>query len=157
MNTLLIAVTLARLVGGSGPLDLDSVGWLSGCWESRHEGRRVIEVWSPPVGGLMVGVGLTSVPGRDPSFEHLRIESKPGGGILYTASPSGQVDTPFASTQLTDHGFTVENPTHDFPTRIEYERQSADSFVATVQGPDGEGGLQGFEMEFLRSACSSSP
>jgi len=153
MNTIIMVLGMARLVTSSLPADLEAVRWLSGCWESRQEDRVVVEVWSPPVDGVMVGTGLTSVAGRPPSFEYLRIMAGPSGGIHYIANPSDQSETRFTSTAVTAGGFLVENQAHDFPTQIEYLVQGADRFAARVQGPDGSGGLEGFELEFVRTRC----
>lgn len=39
---------------------------------------------------------------------------------VYVASPEGQTRTEFVITTLEANHFIAENPTHDFPTRIEY-------------------------------------
>ena len=120
MNTLMIAWAIAQLATVPVSDDLDAVRWLSGCWESRRGSRVVTEVWGPPSGGVMVGTSVTSVDGRASAFEYLRIEAGSGGGIVYIAVPSEQRETSFRSTRVGENGFLVENPEHDFPTRIRY-------------------------------------
>ena len=153
MNTFIIGWAVAHFFAGPGPVELEPIRWLSGCWQSRDGG--VTEVWSPPVDGVMVGIGLTSVAGRAPSFEHLRIQADPGGGIVYVARPSGQNETAFHSTRVDESGFLVENPAHDFPTRIQYTVQDRGGFTAQVTGPSEGGRVRGFELVFERIDCEA--
>ena len=76
----------------------------------------------------------------------------PGAAFVYTAIPSGQKETEFRSTSISDTMFVVENPAHDFPTKISYRRVTADSVVAVVQGP-GPNGMRGFAMGYGRVKC----
>ena len=98
--------------------------WLAGCWELRQRGSVAIEMWMPPDGGLMLGASRTVANGTVREYEQveLRLEK---GRLVYTAHPSGQATATFASTTVTDSGFVVENPQHDFPQRISYRRRGA--------------------------------
>lgn len=149
------------------PESLDSLAWLAGCWESRVGERVTLEMWSPPSGGLMVGANRTVVAGRARAFEHLRIRETPDG-LVYTAIPSGQTETSFVSTGPApdvgfevgfedgfEDGFVVENPEHDFPTRITYRRAGDEAFTALVEGPGDDGAMSGFGIEFRRVMCES--
>lgn len=128
------------------------LGWLAGCWENRAATRITTEMWTPPAGGLMVGASRTVVNGVARAWEHSRL-SAAGDTLVFTAIPSGQREAAFRSTSLTDSSFTVENPDHDFPTRIGYTRVSADSFVARVEGPRPDGTMGGFTAGYRRVSC----
>lgn len=134
--------------------NLDALGWLGGCWESRSGDRVTLEMWSPPSGGLMVGASRTVVGGRARAYEHLRIRTD-GDGFVYTAIPSGQVETAFRSASVSEEGFTVENPDHDFPTRITYRRTGEDAFTAIVEGPREGGEMSGFRVDYRRLSCEA--
>lgn len=131
------------------------LGWLAGCWENRAGNRVTLEMWSPPSGGLMVGASRTVAGGVARGFEHLRLHAA-GDTLVYVAIPSGQRETAFRSSEVSDSGFTVENPAHDFPTRIRYTRLPADSVEARVEGPRPDGSMSGFTIGFRRVACTAS-
>ncbi|MHB1328052.1 MAG: DUF6265 family protein [Gemmatimonadales bacterium] len=140
-----------RLVAQDDPLS--RAGWLAGCWEARTGNRISTETWMVPSGGLMVGGGRTVVGGAARSFEHLRIRAD-GPRLVYEAIPSGQKETAFASTHLSDTLLVFENPDHDFPRRIAYRRVGADSVVARVEGPGPGGATRGFSVPMARTACT---
>ena len=130
---------------------MPQVGWLAGCWQSVSGTRTTFEFWSPADGGLMLGGSRTVSAGQTRAFEHLRLR-RDGEAFVYTAIPSGQKETEFRSTSISDTMFVVENPAHDFPTKISYRRVTADSVVAVVQGP-GPNGMRGFAMGYGRVKC----
>lgn len=101
----------------------------------------------------MVGGARTVVGGVARSFEHLRIRAD-GTRLVYVAIPSGQRETAFPSTHLSDTLVVFENPEHDFPQRIAYRRAGADSVVARVEGPAPGGGTRGFNVPMARTGCS---
>ena len=135
----------------SGAASLSELGWLAGCWELRTARRTTVEMWMPPDGGLMLGASRTVAGGIAREFEHLRLHQR-GDTITYTAIPSGRRETSFRATHVSDAGFTVENPAHDFPQRIIYTRRGADSLIARVEGP-GENGTRGFDLPMKRVVC----
>jgi hypothetical protein len=130
---------------------LAPLAWLAGCWERRGPDRITLEMWMAPEAGLMMGASRTVVGGRVREFEQLRLEAR-GDTIIYTALPSRQQATAFRSTQVTDSGFVVENPSHDFPQRILYQRRGADSLVARIEGP-GPNGPHGVQFPMRRVSC----
>ena len=134
-----------------GSAALSKLGWLAGCWEARTAGSTTIEMWMAPDGGLMLGASRTVTGSATREFEHLRIHQR-GDTVTYTAIPSGQRETVFRATQISDSGFTVENPVHDFPQRITYERHGTDSLIARVEG-SGDRGARGFTVRMGQVAC----
>lgn len=157
MNRWLAVGLLAAVEMGSAqstPGSLEAVAWLAGCWELRRTDRVTVEMWMPPAGGLMVGGSRTVVAGRARAFEHLRLRAE-GDGLVYVATPSGQQETEFRSVSVTDDGFVVENPEHDFPQRIVYRRNGADSLIARIEGP-GPTGPRGIDFPMRRIRCAGS-
>jgi len=145
---LLLASTSTAIA--QSPIDL--VQWLGGCWTSASGQRVIGEMWLPPAGGLMVGAGRTVVADEARGYEHLRLRAD-GPHLVYTAIPSGQNETDFRSTAVSDSGFTVENLEHDFPQRISYQRTGPGTMVVRVEGP-GPSGSRGFEIAFRRVECA---
>lgn len=152
-SVLTVVLTCATwTVTGQSPLD--QIAWLGGCWESTSGNRTTIEMWLPPAGGLMIGGSRTVSAGQARGYEHLRLRVD-GDILVYTAVPSGQVETEFRSTAVSATGFTVENPAHDFPQRIVYTQTGSDTMTASVEGPGRDGGTRAFDIAFRRVACEA--
>lgn len=149
----LAAIPLVLPLGRALAQDpMTRLGWMAGCWEARAGSRTTFEMWSPPAGGVMLGGGRTVVDGVARSFERLLL-SLDGDTPVYTAIPSGQREAAFRATAASDTVLRVENPAHDFPTRITYRPVGRDSLAATVEGP-GPNGMQGFTVRYARVACA---
>ena len=131
--------------------DITRLGWLSGCWELRSGARLVEEQWMVPRGGLMMGMSRTSRNDSIVEFEQIRIETRPRG-VYFVASPSRQATAEFLATAITDSSATFENPAHDFPRKIAYRRQGADSLVGTIEGPRG-GQTRAISFPYRRVTC----
>lgn len=132
---------------------IDKASWLSGCWEAKNERRTIIEMWMAPAGGLMLGGSRTVLAnGTLREFEHSRMRAV-GDTIIYTALPSGQNTTDFKGVPG-DGVLTVENPSHDFPTRITYRKIGSDSANARVEGPGQGGAMRGFDVPMRKVSCS---
>lgn len=105
----------------------------------------------PPAGGMMLGASRTVVNGATREYEQLMLREAEGR-LVYVANPSGQAETAFTTTAVTDSSFTVENLAHDFPQRLVYRRVGSDSLAVRV-----EGGGRGFELRLGRVACALIP
>ena len=133
---------------------LAQLKWLAGCWELNRGNRTTLEMWMPPAGGVMLGSSRTVVAGQLREWEQVRLSLR-DGRLVYTASPSGQPTAEFTSAVITDSGFTVENPAHDFPQRIIYKRRGADSLVARIEG-NTPSGARGSDFPMRRTRCEAS-
>jgi len=112
-------------------MDIHRLQWLAGCWEQRSAARVTQEQWMAPAGGSMHGMSRTVAGASTRAWEWLRIALH-DGRLSYIALPSGQKETAFAATTITDTLAVFENPAHDFPQTISYRRVSADSVVARI-------------------------
>lgn len=128
---------LAAMLALQAPAAVDDLGWLAGHWERGGEdGRWTEESWTVPRGGLMLGVNRAGRGEAAGSFEFLRIQAGADGVPVYWASPGGRPPVAF---RLVSHGAGIavfENPAHDFPQRIRYDRR-ADGLTATISAMDG--------------------
>jgi uncharacterized protein DUF6265 len=106
--------------------------WLAGCWESTRAGRHISEHWMAPEGGTLLGMSRTVANGKTSEYEFLLIREG-AGGLEYVAKPSGQAEAIFTSVRVSPSEVVFENPTHDFPTRISYQRQR-DGVTAAIEG-----------------------
>ena len=130
----------------------DDLGWLTGCWALTRNGRHVIEQWTPPEGGTLVGVSRTVANGRITEYEFLLIRSG-ANALEYVAKPSGQPETIFTSTHVTATEAVFENPAHDFPKKITYVR-SGDALTAAIEGPMN-GQTRRIEFPYTKAVCGA--
>jgi len=113
---------------------IDELAWLSGSWQSVSQTGSE-EHWTTPAGGMMLGVHR-DVRGEQTFFEYLRIEQM-GDSVLYVASPMGTGETHFPLVRVRKGFARFENPRHDYPARIEYERTATDELTARISDADG--------------------
>jgi hypothetical protein len=118
--------------------DLADLTWLAGSWVLVSKDAVSEEHWTLPRGHTMLGLNRTVISGRTAAFEYLRIESTPDG-IVLLASPHGRdPPTRFPLVESGPRRAVFENPSHDFPNRIAYER-SGDRLDARIEGrQDGQ-------------------
>jgi hypothetical protein len=157
LRELSAAALAALLTGAALPAQddpLTRLRWLAGCWELNRGNRTAIEMWMQPAGGLMLGASRTISGGAVREFEQVRLSVREGR-VVYTASPSGQPTAEFTQAALSDSGFTVENPSHDFPQRIIYSRRGADSLIARIEGKTSSG-PRGVDFPMRRVRCEAS-
>lgn len=143
MRSLVALIVLAGC-GGGGPSSLragtgdalEPLAWMAGVWVAEDAGTRTIELWLPPDGATLIGLSRTVAEGRTVHDEALRIEAREGGAVVYVASPAGQATTELRLVERGAARAVFENPAHDYPQRIVYER-SGDRLVARIERMDG--------------------
>lgn len=153
----LILLVMTAVSPGGAPLasGVESVAWLQGCWELVSPGRTTEEQWMAPRGGSMVGVSRTVREGRLREYELVVIREE-GEQLVYEAHPSGQPPATFLSTSLGHDSVVFENPDHDFPQRIGYDRTGPDSLLAWIEG-EQRGRARRVEFPYSRAQCAGRP
>ena len=121
--------------------------FLAGCWLVEQRGMRTLEVWSGPMGALMLGHSQTERAGKTLSYEYLRIEPREGA-LVYIPTIRGR-ETIFTSVKATAQEAVFENLAHDFPQRIIY-RPTADGLEARIESADSK---KGMNYSYKRVAC----
>jgi hypothetical protein len=117
--------------------DLAALAWLPGAWVRRQDGASSEERWGPPGGGALLGTARTVVGGRMVMFEFLRIVER-AGGLVYIAQPGGAAPTEFVLAAITPTRAVFENPQHDYPQRIVYERDGERGLVTEISDSRGQ-------------------
>ncbi|MEO8670307.1 MAG: DUF6265 family protein [Tahibacter sp.] len=126
--------------------------WMAGDW-CTHEGDEPGEEhWLPARGGLMLGTNRTVVPHDKTRFEFLRIEQV-DGVATYFGQPDGVSATAFKRTDGGSEWIRFENPTHDYPRRIEYRRHGH-RLHAEIGGPGKDGKALVIGTDFSRCASA---
>lgn len=120
---------------------IGALAWLEGTWTCVVGPDELVEErWSSPRGGMMLGIGRTLRGGgqaeRAVAFEFLRIESR-AGELVYVAQPGGRSPgTEFTLRSSTSSAWSFENPAHDFPRIVRYERLDAARMRVQLSGEE---------------------
>ena len=145
-------VLCVSLHAQDGKSSVNSLGWISGCWEGNDNGAVTTERWTRPTENMMLGMSQTIRNGKTVSFEFLRIANN-GQGLAYIAKPSdAQTETPFAFAKMGEREIVFENMKHDFPQRIIYRSDKPDSLFARIEGMQN-GKLEGMDFPMKRVKC----
>lgn len=124
---------------------INDLEFLVGTW--KVEGKETYEVWKKTSNEL-TGSSYTIKNGEKIVTENLFIKTL-NGNIVYEAMVLNQNEgKPIAFTlnSNTANGYSFENPTHDFPTKIIYRKISNSEMTVEVLGADD----QGFSLKFIR-------
>jgi hypothetical protein len=139
--------------GQTPPAGLDTLSWLAGCWEATANGRTVTEQWMKPLGDMMLGMSRTVRQNRTVEHEFVRLERDSAGAIRYLVRPSGQADASFTLVRLGPGYAVFEDPAHDFPRRILYQRVPPDSLRARIEG-EINGTPRAVDFPYRRISCN---
>jgi hypothetical protein len=139
---------------GPAPAGIQRVAWLQGCWETASGPRTVEEQWMAPRGRSMIGMSRTVREGRLVEFE-LVVLREQGDLLAYEARPSGQPPAVFLSKTVGDSMVVFENPEHDYPQTVGYQRESPDSLLAWIDGTS-KGTPRRVDFRYRRAACPGS-
>jgi hypothetical protein len=141
MHRFLILIALVSTLGDGlrgASAHISDVAWLAGDWQTAATGpHRVDEHWTSPSGGAMLGMSRTVKGEAMVAFEYLRIVER-ADGVFYVAHPNAKAPgTDFRLTSVTATRVVFENPQHDFPKRIVYEKNGENGLRAFVDGGEG--------------------
>lgn len=101
-----------------------------------------------PLGASMLGMSRSVRGGRTTEFEFLQIADV-NGSLAYIARPSGQAETTFPVTTLTEREVVFENASHDFPQRVIYRHNADGNVTARIEGTMN-GQLRGVDFPYTR-------
>ncbi len=110
-----------------------AVGWLAGCWASPGAEPGSGEMWTVPAGGTVFGVSRTVKAGKTVAWEFMQIRDE-ADGTYFVAKPSGQAEARFKALTVTGSRAVFENPAHDFPQRVIYERRDDGTLLGRIEG-----------------------
>ncbi len=116
--------------------DLSPLEWMGGTWVMEKGGKITEEHWRPIQGSFILGSSHTFDAKQSYFFEYLRIVSHQEK-ITYFAMPAGRNETAFEMARSDDRSVDFENPNHDYPQRIRYEKTD-EGMTATISLLDGK-------------------
>ena len=133
---------------------VESLAWLAGCWQPEQGDAGSGEHWLPPAGGTMLGVSRTVKNGKTVEFEFMQLRTSAEGKLVLIALPSGQKETTFVASAVSERSVTFENPQHDFPQRVIYRLQPEGRLVARIEGTR-DGKVRGMDFPMKRVSCDA--
>jgi hypothetical protein len=131
---------------------VSNLHWLAGHWRAEHAGAIVEEFWTPPEGGLALGLNRVLANGTATFYEFLRLQDGPDA-IVYFASPGGGPWVSFSCTELSNSHALFEAPQHDWPQTIRYILTDPHTLEVEVSGIE-EGVVRMESLRFSRQEPS---
>jgi len=124
----------------AAPPSITDLSWLEGTWEGEIGDRHFEARYSSPAGGQVLSASKYTKDGKPAGFEFERFEEQ-GDSLVLTPYPEGKSSVTFRLTELDPKSrrAVFENPAHDFPTRISYQRIADDKLQILVSGPSEDG------------------
>ncbi len=150
---IVVALLCGTSLSGAETLTVDRVQWLQGCWKSVRGETTIEEQWMAPRGATMLGMGRTVRGGKTVEYEMVLIKEQ-NDRLAYEAHPSGQAPATFLSTTLSEMSVVFENAEHDFPQRVGYRREGADSLQAWIEG-QMNGKSRRIDFSYQRTRCEA--
>ena len=128
--------------------------WLLGDWQAESDKTTWRETWTEIGAATWEGRGIEASnvdPGKQ-SAEELRLVQM-GGSVYYLAKVThNELPVPFRLVECGDGHLVFANPEHDFPRRLDYERQADGRLRVRVS----DGAEKGFTLDFGRQALPAS-
>jgi len=153
LSVIFIALFCPNVFAQDGKPVIESFSWLTGCWVNADKGPEVTEQWSPPAGGMMMGMGRTVKDGKVATYEFMRIYQEANGDIFFAAKLPKQEEVVFKLRLAWNEVFTFENLQHDFPQRVTYKHGYKDGeFTGRIEGKK-DGKEIGFDFPMKRTGC----
>ncbi len=147
MRILILAFLLitSSAIAESPQPDVASLSWLSGEWEM--EGFKAH--YTTPEGGQIFSVSRYFKDGKVSffEFEHFYIKE---GDLFVTPYPKGEKSDAFKLVNFDPavKKAVFQNPDHDWPKELSYERISEDRLLILVSGPqDGTMRIEKFDLK----------
>jgi len=131
--------------------NLEKANWFLGEWANKSEEGELTERWNKENDSVYHGESYFVVGGKDTVFsEHIRLEEADGKLAYIVTVPGQNNEQPvrFDMTSSTDSQIVFENPAHDYPSKIIYNKVGNDSIVAEICGiQKGKPTSEKFEMK----------
>jgi hypothetical protein len=128
----------------------EAVKWFLGDWENISEQGDFREIWKQENDSLLKGESIVTVKGDTVFHENVGLVAK-NDSLFYVVSVKGENNekpVSFYMTESSEKKVVFENPKHDFPNKISYEKITNDSIVASISGKqNGKDASESFPMK----------
>lgn len=119
--------------------ELEKMNWLIGTWNNSMPEKKYTEVWKKENDSTFKGYSHI-IQDRDTVFSESIIINQRRDSLYYIVNVDDQnagESVSFTLTSSADDTYIFENPNHDFPTKIVYNKINNDSIFAEVSGEMG--------------------
>ena len=116
--------------------ELAKAEWLLGTWENRSGDGVLSETWEKEDDSTFTGTSYFII-GKDTLHNEKITLSQKGKLLVYSPIVQGQNNNKavnFTMTSLKANQIVFENPVHDYPQKITYNRITNDSLVTEISG-----------------------
>ncbi|WP_296151419.1 DUF6265 family protein [uncultured Flavobacterium sp.] len=132
---------------------IENANWLIGRWENNSEEGNLSEFWTRENDSTFHGESYFVI-GKDTVFGEKVELMQRGKDFIFEARVAKQNDekpVPFKLTKSSKTEMVWENPAHDFPNKIVYQKVGKDSLVAEIFGTkDGKPKSEIFKMKKVK-------
>lgn len=115
---------------------LNELSWLLGKWENKLGEGKIVENWNKTNDSVYTAESFF-IKGKDTLHVEKIVLIQNNDDVFYIATVQGQnMNQPveFKLNQENEGSFSFENPTHDYPQKIEYKKVTDSQMSATVSG-----------------------
>jgi hypothetical protein len=145
---LMVLAPRTALAGGLAQFD-----WLVGTWKRERADWTVYESWRVLSDRTMEGESyVVSKKSGEKRLTESLLLAELGPDVYYIPRPmENAYPVPFRMVEADAGKAVFENPLHDFPQHITYERNDEDSLTATAEGPGPDGETRSLVFAFQRA------
>lgn len=130
---------------------LEKMNWLIGKWENKLPEGLLTETWKKDNDSTFSGTTYFIINKKDTVHSETIILTQLKEELIYRPTVKGQNnDEPvdFILTSDSENNFVFENPKHDYPKRIAYQKVDINRLVATISGKQqGKESLDSYPMK----------
>lgn len=117
---------------------LEKAKWFLGNWENVSKESISREIWTQKNDSTLFAESFTMVEKDTVFYEKVDLIER-NDSLIYTVSVRNQnkeKPVSFYMTKSSDSQIVFENPKHDFPNKIEYNKIGTDSIFAKIYGTE---------------------
>lgn len=132
-------------------MQLEKANWFLGEWANSSPEGELTERWRKVNDSIYHGESYFVIAAKDTVFAETVSLEEANGKLAYVVTVPNQNDAKpvrFEMTSVNDSVVIFENPEHDFPNKIIYNKIGNDSLVAEISGmKDGKPSSEKFAMK----------
>lgn len=117
-------------------LKMEKASWFLGEWENKSKEGIATEIWTLQSDSVYSGKSFI-IKDKDTLFSEKMTITQKNDSLFYNVNVSNQNNgetISFYSTRIEEGQIVFENPKHDFPNKIVYNKINNDSIVAGIYG-----------------------
>jgi hypothetical protein len=132
ISILTIALMGSAAFAGSAATTFN-LEWMAGKWVGTYHNAPMEAYYSGPQGGMIIGLSKVADPKAVYFFEFEKIQEI-GGSLVLQPFPFANAGVQFPLKEMSEERVVFENPDHDFPKRIIYQKMPNDQLLGRIEG-----------------------